>query len=343
MRSSRRASWLADEEGVAVKVPLQRRPRRPVPPRSPGGTADDPGTGRSDEGPDQPGGPGPIILEQRVRHAGIRSRQLVVEGGESAFLLLHGFSDSADTFRPVLARLGRQGATAVAVDLPGFGKAAPAPGGDLAAYDRFIDSAVRDLAERTGRQVVVVGNSLGGAFALRAAEKPRQLPVGGVVALAPAGEHLVWWLRAAVQRHRVVARNLSVAALLPAGLTQQLVRLSYDRLVLARRDMGDWEAAEAVNHWLTHNADRARVRAGVRTVGSLQPGVLTLWNPRLIDVPVHVAAGTRDRLVRPACAEDIARSLDDGRSTLWEGIGHIPQLQAPGRVVELLLAHARLV
>ncbi len=40
-------------------------------------------------------------------------------------MLLHGWGDSADTWRPLLAELGARDRRAIAVDLPGFGTASP--------------------------------------------------------------------------------------------------------------------------------------------------------------------------------------------------------------------------
>ena len=63
------------------------------------------------------------VLEHRVEAAGHRTRALEVAGSGPGIVLLHGWSDSADTWRPLLAQLGSRGRRAIAVDLPGFGEA----------------------------------------------------------------------------------------------------------------------------------------------------------------------------------------------------------------------------
>jgi pimeloyl-ACP methyl ester carboxylesterase len=64
----------------------------------------------------------PPIVERRSTYAGFQTRELVVTGRGPTVLLLHGFGDSADTWRPVLTLLAEAGQAAIAVDLPGFGK-----------------------------------------------------------------------------------------------------------------------------------------------------------------------------------------------------------------------------
>ena len=58
-----------------------------------------------------------------------RTRLLHVRGTGDPILLLHGYSDSATTWTGVLRRLAARGRTAYALDLPGFGRAAPRPPG----------------------------------------------------------------------------------------------------------------------------------------------------------------------------------------------------------------------
>lgn len=80
----------------------------------------------------QPGLPRVAPRFRRRIIAGIRTRTIEVDGREPALLLLHGFSDQADTWLPLLQELGVSGRRAVAVDLPGFGQSRPLKPGRLA-------------------------------------------------------------------------------------------------------------------------------------------------------------------------------------------------------------------
>src|SRR5687767_5837444 len=132
------------------------------------------------------------LVEHSMQLAAHRTRVLELEGAGPGIVLLHGWSDSADTWRPLLAELADRGRRAIAVDLPGFGDATPlSAGAVLPQLDMFATELVRSWA---GEQpVVVAGTSLGGCLALRLAEQPGELRLVGVVPVAPDGLELPSW------------------------------------------------------------------------------------------------------------------------------------------------------
>src|SRR3954452_2896159 len=88
------------------------------------------------------------LVEYELELGGYATRALELEGEGPPLLLLHGFADSADTWRLVLDRLARRDRRALAVDLPGFATAAPlGQGSVLAQLDAFVAAAARHLAE----------------------------------------------------------------------------------------------------------------------------------------------------------------------------------------------------
>ncbi|HEV3365726.1 MAG TPA: alpha/beta fold hydrolase, partial [Acidimicrobiia bacterium] len=101
-----------------------------------------------------------VLFEHRLEVGAVETRALEVDGDGPPLILLHGWSDSADTWRPVLDRLRRRGRAAVALDLPGFGRAEHLDTEQpiLTQLDRFTRAAVA----RFGREqpVVLAGNSL---------------------------------------------------------------------------------------------------------------------------------------------------------------------------------------
>jgi pimeloyl-ACP methyl ester carboxylesterase len=104
------------------------------------------------------------LFEHRIELAGYDTRVLELEGDGPGLALLHGWGDSADTWRPPLAELGARDRRAIAVDLPGFGtESRLGSGAMLPQLDAFAAALVRDWAER------------------------EDLPLAGVAPVAPAG------------------------------------------------------------------------------------------------------------------------------------------------------------
>ena len=116
------------------------------------------------------------LFEHRLYLAGYRTRALELEGDGPPLLLLHGYSDSADTWRILLDRLARAGRRAVAVDLPGFGTCDVLNDHEpiLAQHRRFAAAAVEWMAPDGG--AVVCGNSLGGPGLAAAGRGRRHRP-----------------------------------------------------------------------------------------------------------------------------------------------------------------------
>lgn len=108
-----------------------------------------------------------MITETRARYGGVDTRVLVTSGSGLPVVMLHGYADSAETWRGVLARLATAHRPALAVDLPGFGQAdRRRPGPIVPQLDGFVDALLADTGP-----AVLVGNSLGAATAVRAAAR----------------------------------------------------------------------------------------------------------------------------------------------------------------------------
>ncbi|MFZ0876540.1 MAG: alpha/beta fold hydrolase, partial [Pseudonocardiaceae bacterium] len=106
------------------------------------------------------------VRDRRVIVDGI-STQYLEAGAGSPLLLLHGYEQSATSWRWVIPELARTHRV-VALSLPGHGDSAPAVGGYAPGRDLapFVASFLDTLAVGP---LDVVGNSVGGAVALRLA------------------------------------------------------------------------------------------------------------------------------------------------------------------------------
>jgi pimeloyl-ACP methyl ester carboxylesterase len=277
------------------------------------------------------------LFEHRLRLAGYETRALELEGAGPPLLLLHGFMDSADTWRFVLDRLARAGRAALALDLPGFGEAdALHDGAVLPQLDAYTAAAVRhvaaehdDDADDTG-DVVVVGNSLGGVAALRAAER-EELPIAAVVPIAPAGLDMPVWF-SAIERDPLVRTLLRLPV--PQAVVQRMVGESYRRLVFPG---GADIPAHAIAAFSRHHRDRDVVARGLATGKRMLPELRYPFHFDAVQVPAMLVWGDRDRMVSHTGSERLLSALPAARFELLPGAGHCPQVEAPGRVTELLL------
>jgi pimeloyl-ACP methyl ester carboxylesterase len=275
------------------------------------------------------------LFEHRRRFGGFETRVLELEGEGPPLVLLHGFADSADTWRVVLDRLGRADRRAIAVDLPGFATADLLRDGRvLPQLDRFAAALVSATAAEGDADVVLAGNSLGGCVALRAAQR-ESLPIAGVVPVAPAGLDMARWF-AVVEREPILRTLLAVPAPLPEAVVRQVVARTYQVLAFARP--GEIERA-IVNAFTSHHRDRATVKRYLDTGRRLLPELNDERCLRLdrIGCPVLVVWGDRDVMVSPSGAERIVAALPDTAVEVIEGCGHCPQIEAADRLTRLLV------
>ncbi|MGX6448016.1 alpha/beta fold hydrolase [Patulibacter sp. S7RM1-6] len=274
------------------------------------------------------------LVERRLDVGGVRTRALLTGARDAAagtpFLLLHGYSDSADTWRRVLEQLATRGQRAAAIDLPGFGAA-----DRLARDERMLDQYRRLVAGVTrelwgDEPPIVVGNSMGGALALRCAED-RPSPAG-IVPIGPAGFEHPGWFRM-VERQPLVRHLLSDVVPVPGPVVRAATirvfrQLAYADPRAARRD----DLVRFAAHYRGVRDVRRLLATGRRLLAELdEPFALDR-----VACPVLLVWGERDRMVRARGARHLLAALPDARYELLRGLGHCPQLEDPELVADLL-------
>jgi pimeloyl-ACP methyl ester carboxylesterase len=273
------------------------------------------------------------LFEHRLDVAGLRTRALELEGEGPGILLLHGWGDSADTWRPLLAELGLRERRAIAVDLPGFGKASRlAQGPILPQLDAFAAALLEDWT--AGEPAIVAGNSLGGAVALRLAEHAGELPLAGVVPVAPAGLELPGWFDL-VERDPIIRRLLDIPIPVPGALVRSLVGGAYRQLAFSHPKAAQRQVVDAFS---AHHGSRRGAAALLESGRRLLPELATApFDLAAIACPVMLVWGTRDRMVPHTGARVVLDALPATRGELIEGCGHCPQIEATEQLLELLL------
>ena len=278
----------------------------------------------------------PILEASPVLH-GLRTRTLAVDGDGPSILLLPGLTDSADSWRPLLAELGTRGRRAVAVDLPGAGEAGTFSGGiRLANLDAFTTAFVEAYAG--DEPAILAGNSLGGLLAMRAATRDDHR----LSAIAPIGTAGLaytprWLLFERSVRAAYPLLQVAYRAPVPAPLVREGAAWLYERR------LSEGRADRALARYYASHLD------GMRSVRRFTAMMLAVADdvradplvPADIRVPVLLIWGDHDRLADVSGAQAVLDVVPDSRLVVLDGCGHCPQMQRPADIAELLNTLAR--
>jgi pimeloyl-ACP methyl ester carboxylesterase len=267
---------------------------------------------------------------------GIGTRSLETEGESPAVLLLHGYSDSADTWRPLMAELAKRGHRAVAVDLPGCGSADRPPSGPvLPAIDRFVADLLSAHAQE-GPRPLIVGNSLGAVAALRAGQD-QALPLAGVVAISPAGLGHQPWVDL-VAREPVIHRLLDLPVPVPMQIVRWGVRTAYRRLAVADPANVD---PDLIRSYAAQYRSPADLRRFIREARSLLRELEFAYELERIRQPVLLVWGARDPLTPSSGARRLIGAVPGTELARLERCGHCAHLEEPARIADLIGDFAR--
>lgn len=270
----------------------------------------------------------------RVTIGGVRTRAIEVVGTGPVLLFLHGFSDQADTWIPVLEELALAGRRAVAVDLPGYGQAdLAAPGEALPQLDTFVAAAIGHWTEG-GRAPIVIGNSLGATLCLRAAQDPG-LEVKGFVAISPAGFAHPWWAMPLKPFSRV--NPLLFRPVVPMATYRRLMAPAFGYLAGGGAPLLEGVTSIHAAQFGTH-ADVTRMLAPTPDLLAEARG--STAQLRAIDAPMLVLWGRHDRICKISGARTLGALLSQGRVEILADCGHCPQLQLPGLVTQHVVEFA---
>jgi pimeloyl-ACP methyl ester carboxylesterase len=251
-------------------------------------------------------------------------------GTGSPMVLLHGFTDTWKTWKPILPALEAQHAV-FAPSLPGhLGGEVFAPGAAF-TMDASLDMIERQLDAQGIERAHLVGNSLGGWGALALAGRGRAL---SVVAICPAGgyEHGSPEERAVLRYFRNSERQLRVGKrVLPRiAKSPRLRRLAFRELMARPGNVGADDARAFFDGAVGCSVFRDAITLSEtgEAYGELGP----------IDCPVRILYGTRDRIIRwPTHYTRLKRLLPSAEYVPLHGLGHIPMWDDPEVVSRRIL------
>jgi pimeloyl-ACP methyl ester carboxylesterase len=273
------------------------------------------------------------MSEMRVRAATVHGRSVsYLEAGEGPVLLLvHGIAGTYGSWREVVEPLARHH-TVVAPDLPGHG-ASEAGSGDYSIG--ALASGLRDLLQSLGHErATLVGHSLGGGVAMQLAyQHPEMVERLALVSSGGLGPEVSPVLRAAALPGADLFISLTagagrrVGSVLGRGLSAIGLRPSADVAEVARGYASLEDAA--------HRAaflDTLRAVVGARGQRVAAGDRLYLAEA----VPVLIVWGSGDSIIPVRHGEDAHRAIPGSRLEVFEDVGHMPQLEVPGRFIAVL-------
>ncbi len=262
-------------------------------------------------------------------------------GSGPAIVLIHGLGGSTTNWNAVGPSLGDLGAVK-AIDLPGFGLTPPRADYRL---DTHRDSVIGYLETLEGR-ATLIGNSTGGLLAeLVAADRPDL--VDRLILVSPATPPILpdprmdWptAIRLAIQAtpglgeaygRRFIRRNTP----------EELVRKSMAMITHkpGRVPMSLIEESQEMARirkglpWAEHAT--ARTATSIARLYSRRPDYVRMILS--IEAPTLVVQGTSDHIVSPTSVEWLCTLRPDWDLAQLEDTGHTPQMDAPGRFLDVV-------
>jgi pimeloyl-ACP methyl ester carboxylesterase len=261
------------------------------------------------------------VHEETFSLAGVSVPVLLRDGVDAPMLLLHGFGADKEGWLPMAALL-RRSRGLVIPDLPGFGVADAIEPASASA--RAQAAAVLSLLDHLAiERVHVVGNSMGGGIALRLAQDA-PARIGSMTLIGSVGPIVI-----KSQFLLEVERGDNPLLVKDVADFDRMLRFVSERSLPApraiRRYLGAAYAARRTylnglfQGWIASAPD-----AGV-------PEDLERLSTRAL-----ILHGTQDRVIHASTAAALAHRLPNARLEFLEGVGHIPQIEAPLQVARHL-------
>lgn len=274
-------------------------------------------------------------------------------GGEGGtFVLVHGLGGSHANFAALGPDLAREGRV-LALDLPGFGLSPPGARADLDAHFAALSRLAGAI--RTGEipgaslPFVLLGNSMGGAVAIRFAAR-RPIDVRALVLVCPAlppanvlelDRRFALLLGSSMLPGYDAFLRRRLGAVGPEAMVHEMLRLTcVDPGRIPARAIEEMEALarrRLAFPWLGSafsQSARSVVSALLRR-GSFHDDM------RKVRAPVLLVHGARDRLVPVASARAALGVCPSWRLEVWDDVGHVPQLEAHDRLAAAVSSFVR--
>lgn len=263
------------------------------------------------------------MKEHYVEVNGWRTRYVCAGDAGPAIILLHGLGASLESWHSNVDALG-QGARVFAPDIVYFGKSAKPV--KEPQHSDFVDFTLHFMDKFGIDRAVLVGNSMGGAIAAKAAMVHPERVAGLVlVDAAGFGKELAWWLRL-----RTLV-NIRPSGTPPPWLTNIGLRAIFDDPARISDELLAMLMQVEQDEESIHTARRV-LNIGVDWRG-LKPYMLQEIRDAAhhITTPTLIVWGKQDQVVPVRHAFTARKLIPNARLHLFDRCGHTPQLEYPAQ------------
>ena len=264
-----------------------------------------------------------VLPPIHFRDQGNRAGQVLV--------LIHGTSASLHTWEPLIERLKQQ-FRLITLDLPGHGLTGATRQRDY-SHPAMISAVLQVMDHLSIQQATLVGNSLGGAVAWRAALSAPER-VSGLVLLAPSGvphtersDSNLGFRILSNPLGRMLAQKISPRSIIEKSLRQTV---HDDSMVDNAQIDRYWELLR-----LPGNRQAMIDLAQVERAPDL-------WRQLdRVEQPTLIIWGREDGLLPVSMLEIFKQEVPNLTSHVYDQVGHLPMEEAPQRVASDIQAFFR--
>lgn len=264
-------------------------------------------------------------------HLGVNDGRRPPGSAGEPILLLHPFLLSQNVWNTVADQLAETGRYEVFAPTMAGHHGGPRAGTAFLDIGKLVDGVERQMDELGWETAHLVGNSLGGwaAFELERRGRARSL-----TAIAPGGG----WTRWSPAKFEAVARFLVLGPTLLAArlIGPRILDIPGGRRIGTLAISGSADAP-------THSDLLAALDDATHCPAYFLLMVRTLLLPGLIEIadtaiPTQLVLCEKDRIFpNPRASRYFVDNLPRNTEVLQlEGMGHVPMLEAPGRITELI-------
>jgi pimeloyl-ACP methyl ester carboxylesterase len=241
-------------------------------------------------------------------------------GSGPAVVLLHGFNHHAEAWIRNIAGIATAGFRVIALDLPGFGRSGMPPMRySLKGYSAFL-ARMLDALELD--RVHVVGNSMGGAIALRTAldHPERLISVTGVDTAGMFDAVPRFWTLAATPAAKFLMR--------PFLGNRILIEQSHKRAYHDEKMSSPLQVDRIAEAYLQPGY-KEHIMAMAESMFLVPEDELLWTNLQRIRVPTLIVWGRQDRTLPVAHAYRAAHRIPGSELVIYDHCGHLPMYEKP--------------